>query len=419
MKIFFPCFAAVWCVLSVPKAFAQPAFPSDPLKAEIVTEDFQRFWKAFDQREELGAEAFRIYIREGTPGLKGFIDYRIINADSLYQMVLRRESDYENSRDILNNLESYEKRIQAVYAAMKYWYPDAVFPPVYFVVGRFNSGGTVSRDGLILGAEMQSDLKGLPGLVAHELIHFQQKHTDDPTLLEQALHEGVADFIGELISGMLINNEAFEYGERHRDRVVREFILLKDGSDISNWLYGNITRKDNRPNDLGYWVGYRIARAYFEKQTDKHQAIRELLDSSYTEHIVREGAFLSTYQDEVMNYTPDQKQALLEWTPPIHDYRITVQAPPDTEKVFISGSADVLGNWQPGRVAMLSLGSGRFLWTGRLSEGTRFKFTRGSWSGEARVAGTSEYSNLSTGFSEEVTELKFEVVGWKDDGAQN
>ena len=49
---------------------------------------------------------------------------------------------------------------------MKYWYPEAVFPPVYFVVGRFNSGGTVSEAGVILGLEKQQNLDGLSGLVA-------------------------------------------------------------------------------------------------------------------------------------------------------------------------------------------------------------------------------------------------------------
>jgi hypothetical protein len=88
-----------------------------------------------------------------------------------------------------------------VYQALKELYPEATFPPVYFVVGRFNSGGTVSKKGLILGVEMMKDLEGLVPLVAHELIHFQQKQPLlGTTLLEQGVLEGGADFMGELIS---------------------------------------------------------------------------------------------------------------------------------------------------------------------------------------------------------------------------
>jgi len=33
-------------------------------------------------------------------------------------------------------------------------------------------------------------------------------------------------------------------------------------------------------NDLGYWVGYRIAKAYYQRAADKQQAVREILEMS-------------------------------------------------------------------------------------------------------------------------------------------
>ena len=36
------------------------------------------------------------------------------------------------------------------------------------------------------------------------------------------------------------------------------------GSDVSDWLYGGTPRGD-RPADLGYFVGFRIAQAYYER----------------------------------------------------------------------------------------------------------------------------------------------------------
>ena len=46
---------------------------------------------------------------------------------------------------------------------------------------------------------------------------------------------------------------------------------------IRDRLYGT-SGKDDRPNDLGYWIGYKIIEAYFNKQTDKHKAITEIIN---------------------------------------------------------------------------------------------------------------------------------------------
>jgi hypothetical protein len=35
-----------------------------------------------------------------------------------------------------------------------------------------------------------------------------------------------------------------------------------------------------KPGDLGYWVGYRIVKAYYQHAADKQQAFREILELS-------------------------------------------------------------------------------------------------------------------------------------------
>lgn len=275
-------------------------YSTDPLHAMFITEDVDRFWQAFERMDEQGSQAFEEYINKGTPGLQGFIPYRIINADSLYNMVKKNQEAYMKSKNALKDLESKEKRIKSIYAALKYWYPESVFPPVYFVVGRFNSGGTISDAGIILGAEMQKDLEGLPGLVAHELIHYQQKNNfKKATILSQSLKEGIADFIGELISGENINSKAYQYGEKHQGELKKEFVEVMDNEDFTDWLYGT-SGKDNRPNDLGYWMGYKIAQSYFEKQENKKQAIYDILHMSSPLEFLNASGFLN---EELKNHT--------------------------------------------------------------------------------------------------------------------
>lgn len=260
-------------------SFSQPTtFPQSPLEAKFVTSDIPKFWSAFDSVGMSSTNPFERYIAQGSKGLKGFIPNRILSADSLLSMVKQKREVYEHFRNIEPLIKQKEKEILPYFYALEYWYPEAVYPPVYFVFGRFNSGGTISEDGLLIGVEKLTDLDGLANMVIHESIHFQQKWPESgtPPLLRQSIFEGAADFIAELVTGKMANEKAYLYGNKHEETLKNEFVERMDGTDYQDWLYGT-SGKDDRPNDLGYWIGYKIVKAYFEKATDKRQAVKEIL----------------------------------------------------------------------------------------------------------------------------------------------
>ncbi|MDN3693466.1 DUF2268 domain-containing putative Zn-dependent protease [Chryseobacterium tructae] len=276
---------------------AQTGFSTDPLKAVFETKDTENFWKAFDKMETSKQNPFIDYMKNGSPGVKGFTENRIINADSLYTMAKKRKADYLESRNVLSGLKQKEKRIRSIYAGMKYWYPEAQFPPIYFVYGRFNTGGTFTKDGVMIGTENLRNLDGIVGLISHELVHFQQNIKGKDNLLKYCISEGSADFISELVSGETNNSPFYQYGEAHSDKLYREFVTVLKTSSPMDWLYGT-TKKDDRPNDLGYWMGYKISEAYFNKQTDKHKAIRDILNISDPLLFLKESGFLDPYIKE-------------------------------------------------------------------------------------------------------------------------
>jgi hypothetical protein len=283
--------------LSVPFPGFSQTFPTDPDSALFVTEDIDRFWEAYEKFwKDTAQNPFQeMYLDPGTEGVKGFIKYRIENAENLRRRVLERKEDYEKRRSISLRMKEMEKRCRAAFYAFKYWYPEARFPPVYFVIGAFNSGGTSSDKGLIIGAEMQARVENVPHIVSHELIHFQQIFPEDrPTLLHQSILEGGADFLGELISGDHINGETFDYGYAHKKDLCREFVQRMNGKDYTDWMY-QVSGRDDRPNDLGYWMGYEITKAYFRKATDKKQAIQEILQMRDPKAFLRESGYLDEF----------------------------------------------------------------------------------------------------------------------------
>jgi hypothetical protein len=49
-----------------------------------------------------------------------------------------------------------------------------------------------------------------------------------------------------------------------------------NGQDVSRWLYNRVTATADRPGDLGYFIGYRISKAYYAAP-DKAAAIRDII----------------------------------------------------------------------------------------------------------------------------------------------
>ncbi len=279
------------------KAYGQAKnFPQDPQEAKFITSDIKNFWKAFDSLDGSKTNPFEDYVKNGTIGLQDFIPNRIISADSLLSMVQRKKQDYEKMRDIQRLIKEKEKLIKPYFFSLEYWYPYAVYPPVYFVIGRYNSGGTSSEDGLLIGAEMLTSLDHLPELVIHESIHFQQKWPENgkTNLLQQAILEGSANFIAELVTGIKGNVETNKYGNENRDNLCKEFVQIMYQYNKQDWLY-ETSGKDKRPNDLGYWIGYEIVKAYFDKIDDKKLAVNHILNIDDYKRFLKDSGYLEEY----------------------------------------------------------------------------------------------------------------------------
>lgn len=222
---------------------SQVPFSNDPDSSVFLTKDIDNFWKAFDEfQTDTTVNPFgSMYIDIGSAGVRGFIPYRIESADHLFDVVKNRRKDYEQVRGTTLQIGEKEKQCRSIFYALKYWYAEAQYPPVYFIIGAYNSGGTFNEYGLFIGAEKQTDVNNIPYIVAHELAHFKQKNwSENPTLLQQSTVEGSADFLGELISGTNTNQKSNDYGDKNEEELCQEFIARMDGTDYRDWLYGTV-----------------------------------------------------------------------------------------------------------------------------------------------------------------------------------
>src|SRR5690606_7988188 len=90
--------------------------------------------------------------------------------------------------------------------------------------------------------------------------------------------EGGADFIAELISGRHMNQAIHDWALPREAEIWARFSKVMDEEDHDGWLYGG-DRPEGWPADVGYFVGYRIAQAYYDQAEDKRAALKEILAS--------------------------------------------------------------------------------------------------------------------------------------------
>lgn len=289
----------------------------DPDDAKIITSDIQNFWRAYDQaKPDNQVDVFeREYLKRASDGLQDFVKLRITSADALVQTINKNAKYYASIRESTLRVDAMQTKMRACFYALKYLYAAAVFPDVYFVIGRMSSGGTTSNRGLLIGTEMHGLTSGapkdelsdwhkqvlrpiedVPYIVAHELIHYQQDHgSQKSTLLYQSLNEGSADFIAELISGGTINPHLHVYGNPREKELWEEFRQGMDGTNFSKWLYNGFNVKD-RPADLGYYVGYKIAESYYNRMKDKRQAIKDILEFKDAAKFLKDSGYETKFQ---------------------------------------------------------------------------------------------------------------------------
>jgi len=291
---------------------------TNPDQAKFITSDIDNFWRALDDADT--PDDYRTYrdeyLLQGSPGLREFSQLKIGGPRILAMKVRRYYGYYSSIRKETMSVGAQFQTIREAYRHLKSIYPDAVFPSVYFVIGSMNSGGIAAQRGLEIGTELFSkgpstplnelnpweqsavqSIDRIPQVVAHELIHFQQKLPRAPeTLLERSIAEGSADFLSELIAGGYVNELQHRYGEEHEHVLWLEFRNAMHGKDISQWLYNGAAvaaREDSsgRPADLGYYVGYKICKAYYEKAPDKQKATREILGIRDFDQFYRESGY--------------------------------------------------------------------------------------------------------------------------------
>lgn len=259
----------------------------------IETQDVDRFYKLYDATggHPTADQLQHDYLDPGSEGLHHLAKVRNVTGARIAAAMTKRPDIYSDARQCMIVLPRVRARLEHALQKLGRLYPEARFPPVTIAVGRGKPVGVGGPDaGLQIGLEALCAVKWMDPnvedrfvhVIAHEYIHVQQSaalaNDEHPTVLERSLLEGVAELGAELTSGQPaeVTSPAMRASTQgHEKEIESAFVADEDNTDLSKWLDNSTMDKQG---DLGYWVGYRIAKSYYQHAADKRQALREIIE---------------------------------------------------------------------------------------------------------------------------------------------
>jgi hypothetical protein len=285
----------VSCLIAIATGCASSRATQATKGPAIQIEDVERFYQLYDAAggRPTAEQLQRDYLDVGTAGLRHLARVRNVTGERIAQAIATRPGLYTNARACVAALPRVRERLELAFDELLELYPQAQTPPITILVSRGKplaiagpgDGVQVSIEAMcsedaarILTADVEDRIVQV---IAHEYIHAQQAPAlanNEPqtvlTVLERSLIEGVADFVGALLSGGVANVAVHALAKGRELEIETRFAADVDKTDLSDWL-DNTTSES--VGQLGYWVGYRIARAYYQHAADKRSAIREMI----------------------------------------------------------------------------------------------------------------------------------------------
>lgn len=287
-----------------------PAVAAPPASRQVVTADIENFWIAHDAIRSEADPARKqrliqsLYIDRGSNGLHALMQARGYTAEQYVAAIDAWPRYWASVRPLTHRAFAATTGLEADLASLKRLYPALRPASITYAIGVLRTGGTTLDDKVLIGAELalgddSVDVSELPEPLQtrlrtfyasqpfhnngqnniHEYIHTQQIEAGD-TLAQYALREGVAELVAELITGKKPDLPLYVYGPAHEAELKRQFQADRRSNNYRDWLYNSSANRFG-VSDLGYYVGYRIASAYYAAQPDKAKAVATLIELRY------------------------------------------------------------------------------------------------------------------------------------------
>lgn len=277
------------------KVNAQPNYPRVPSEAKIISTDIKNFIDAYNSlsQDKDSISIFQeMYFDNASPGMKEYLTKHSFNAEDLIREMRMHPEKYSGVEKFYDRLSEFETDYLKELEAYKSVMPNAMFPPVYLIVGNYTGIAQASKLGQLVTIEKATEEPDkLLTLMIHELTHFQQamnmgieKYTGvyakQDNMLDLILREGCAEFVTYKL--VRKNEDQFSRLKKYEENEAelwKKFMSDLKEQQSAYWL--SVTPENSENGNtilLGYAVGYKIIEAYYNHVGNNEQALDDILN---------------------------------------------------------------------------------------------------------------------------------------------
>jgi hypothetical protein len=292
---------------------------------KIYKQDVLNFWEACDSLLP-GVDTTEIFqrlvINRATQPFKQLIRKSNITAKSYTVQARRFPKFYRSLRASSLKLVDSEKEIRSLVTKLQNIYPDFVSADICIGIGNFKTGGTVYSDKKTRLVYIGLEYHGVDSTtivsefnepmnqyfsrsnffrtIIHELVHVQQethgravaKSYHGDKLVHSVLREGIPSFVSKLVYPGGNDGIYVEYGLQHETELKEKLKSELWQPETKYWLY-NSNSVIGQPIDLGYFMGARIANAYYENYSSNRDVIRQIIEIRQIEKFIDQSSYFS------------------------------------------------------------------------------------------------------------------------------
>lgn len=270
---------------------AQPNYPRTPQEAELIYSDLVNFADAYKElatNKDTLQVLQTLYFDRGSAGLKEFIKRHQLTPELMKDAMRADPERYALIPGFLADIDETKVQFTALMEQYGEVMPNAMYAPTYLLVGANRGIGQASMVGqLVTLTRVVDDPAKLQKLITHELTHFQQVMTmggqkyvslysSPDNMLGLCLREGGAEFITSLVLGEITQTDALEYLEDDEDNLKERFLADLKNQEKDYWLWASI-QQESHPKLLGYAMGHKICKHYYDSSSDKDKALLDIL----------------------------------------------------------------------------------------------------------------------------------------------
>ncbi len=297
-------------------------------KFKIITQDVNNFWEAVDSlknRKDTTNVFQTLVIDRASNEFKVFIKKWNITANDYTFQIRHFPNFYKtlrtNSIKLINSTDS----IYQIVERFEKLYPNFKNADICIAFGNFNTGGNISINGktnlVYIGleyhgldsktytTELSTSTKDYVSrsnffrTIIHELVHIQhkthgrkiKKTISGNLLVNRIISEGIPDFIAKLIVVDGNDGNYYHYGMRNeKDLKVKLNKELRNFGS-GDWFGGESKNFINKPRDLGYFMGSRIAGNFYKVKNLQNTNLTELIEIKNLEQFITESKYFEEF----------------------------------------------------------------------------------------------------------------------------